>query len=214
MGEIFSEAKEMALEIKVKLVKKALKGESSSNNNGGYNQRGNFRGRRPPFRQRSQGRGPIRCYNCNQEGHMGNRCPEKPTSSIGERRSNLVLEVDCQSVASANTYQSINTLESYGYPKRGEALMIRRVVTTMNMSDREPPQRKSLIKTTCKAGGKVCKVLIDSSSTKNFVSLEMVEKLKLRRLPHPCPCKVSWLTQRKTSCRGRVGLGTILDWNL
>lgn len=35
------------------------KGESSSNNNGGYNQRGNFRGRRPPFRGRSQGRVPI-----------------------------------------------------------------------------------------------------------------------------------------------------------
>lgn len=65
--------------------------------------------------------------------------------------------------------------------------MIRRAVTTMKMFDRQPPQRKSLFKTTCKAGGKVGKVLIDFGSTENFVSLEMVEKLKLRRLPHPFP---------------------------
>lgn len=72
---------------------------------------------------------------------------------------------------------------------------MRREVTTMKVPDKEPPQRKSLFKTTCRVGGKVCKALIDSGSTKNFVSLEMVENLKLRRLPNPHPYKVSWLTQ-------------------
>lgn len=102
---------------------------------------------------------------------------------------------DCQSVASANTYQSVNAPDSYGYPEIGEALMMRRAVTTMKVPDKEPTQRKSLFKTTCKARGKVGKVLIGSGSTENFVSLEMVEKLKLRKLPHPYPYKVSWLTQ-------------------
>lgn len=171
------------------------RGENSCNQGGGYNPRGSFRGRRPPSRGRYQVRGPPRCYNCNQEGHMANRCLEKATSSMGERRSNLVQESDCQSVESATTYQSVNAPDSYGYPKRGEALMMRRAITTMKVPDKEPPQRKSLFKTTCKAGEKVCKVLIDSRSTKKFVSLEMVEKLKLRRLPHPYPYKVSWLTQ-------------------
>lgn len=73
--------------------------------------------------------------------------------------------------------------------------MMRRVVTTMKVLDKDPTQRKSLFKTTCKVGGKVCKVLIDFGCTKNFVSLEMVEKLKLRKLPHPYPYKFSWLTQ-------------------
>ncbi|XP_059073655.1 uncharacterized protein LOC131874339 [Cryptomeria japonica] len=157
--------------------------------------RGNFRGRRPNFRGRSQGRGPIRCYNCNQEGHIASRCPEKANhNTMGERRSNLIQESDCQSVNSSNTFQSVNALDSYGYPERGEALMMRRALLKVPIT-KEPPQRKAIFKTTCKLGGKVCKVIIDSGSTKNFVSVEMVEKLKLKRIPHSYPYKVSWLTQ-------------------
>ena len=37
--------------------------------------------------------------------------------------------------------------------------------------------------------------MVDSGSTKNFVALEMVEKLKLPRTPHPYPYKVSWLNK-------------------
>jgi len=114
---------------------------------------------------------------------------------MGDRRTNLIQESDCQSMTSSNTYQSVNAPNGYGYPEKGESLMFRRAMTTMKVPDREPPQRKSLFKTTCKAGGKVCKVLIDSRSTENFVSVEMVEKLKLSRLPHHCPYKISWLTQ-------------------
>ena len=84
--------------------------------------------------------------------------------------------------------------DSDSVPERGESLMMRRtllkVPTTM-----EPPQRKNIFRTTCKSGGKVCKVIIDSRSTENLVSLEMVPKLKLRRIPHPFPYKVSWLTK-------------------
>ena len=57
----------------------------------------------------------------------------------------------------------------------------------------EPPQTKSLFKTTCKCGDKVCKMLIDSGSIDNLVSREAIRKLNLRRVPHPDPYKVSWL---------------------
>ena len=68
--------------------------------------------------------------------------------------------------------------------------------TLLKMPIKEkPPQRKSIFKTTCKSGGKVCKVLVDSGSTENFVALEMVEKLKLPRIPHQYPYKVSWLNK-------------------
>ena len=36
---------------------------------------------------------------------------------------------------------------------------------------------------------------MDSGSTKNIVSIEMVDRLKLRRIPHTTPCKVSWLNK-------------------
>lgn len=43
--------------------------------------------------------------------------------------------------------------------------------------------------------GKVCKVVIDFGSTDNLVAVEIVEKLKLKRIPHPTPYKVSWLNK-------------------
>lgn len=36
-------------------------------------------------------------------------------------------------------------------------------------------------------------LILDTGYTKNLVSEEMVEKLGLKRLEHPCPYKVSWL---------------------
>lgn len=58
----------------------------------------------------------------------------------------------------------------------------------------EPLQRKNLFKTTCKCRNKVCKIFIDSGSTKNMVSSEMVNKLNLQKIPHEFPYKVSWLS--------------------
>ena len=54
-------------------------------------------------------------------------------------------------------------------------------------------QRNSLFRTTCKTKGKVCKVIVDSGSTDNLVSTDMVEKLEMNTTTHPNPYKVSWL---------------------
>eukprot|EP00253_Pinus_taeda_P032216 PITA_32216 len=54
-------------------------------------------------------------------------------------------------------------------------------------------QRKSLFRTVCKSQGKCCKMIIESRSTDNLVSVEMVEKLGLKLLKHPTPYRVSWL---------------------
>lgn len=57
----------------------------------------------------------------------------------------------------------------------------------------EPAQRKTLFRTVCKVQGKCCQMIIDSGSTDNLVSTEVVEKLKLKTKKHPTPYKVSWL---------------------
>ena len=57
----------------------------------------------------------------------------------------------------------------------------------------EPTQRKNLFKTRIKSKERVCNLLIDSGSTKNLVSKEVVQKLELERIPHPYPYNVSWL---------------------
>ncbi|XP_057849726.2 uncharacterized protein LOC131060503 [Cryptomeria japonica] len=174
-----------------------FQGESSNqradNDAGG---RGTFRGRGSNNgRGRSRGRGPNvftgRCFSCNQVGHQSFRCPQKNDSSNqGDRRVQLIQEEDCQSHSSYHT-----ALSKHADPVQGETLMFNRsLLVPLN---KEPAQRKSLFRTTCKAKGKVCKVIVDSGSTENLVSLEMVTKLNLKRLPHPTPYKVSWLNKEQ-----------------
>ena len=52
--------------------------------------------------------------------------------------------------------------------------------------------RRSLFRTTCTAGAKLCSVIIDSGSTENFVSQEMVDKLSLGTETLTKPYKVAW----------------------
>ena len=53
----------------------------------------------------------------------------------------------------------------------------------------EPPQRKSLFNIYCKVNNKVYRVIVDSSSSDNVASREMVDKLKLTTRPHPYPIR-------------------------
>jgi hypothetical protein len=81
-------------------------------------------------------------------------------------------------------------------PERGESLMFNRTLLKI-VVEQEPPQRKTLFKTLCKVKGKVYKVIVDSGSTNNIASVEMVNKLGLKRSPHPNPYKVSWLSKEQ-----------------
>jgi hypothetical protein len=71
--------------------------------------------------------------------------------------------------------------------------MLRKVLLKLEVEIENPVQRNSLFRTACKTKDKVCKVIIDSGSTNNLVSIEMVEKLELKTSAHPRPYKVSWL---------------------
>ena len=89
-------------------------------------------------------------------------------------------------------------------PEYGEHLMMQRILWEAHVT-KGPPQRKPLLKTTCKMNGKVCKVIVDSGSTNNITSIEMVDKLKFQRIPHPHPYRASWLTRdRQTSVNEQV----------
>ena len=78
-------------------------------------------------------------------------------------------------------------------PEDGEALMLKRVLVNTEKQVHEPVQRKSLFRIRCKSQGECCKMVIDSGSTDNMVSTNMVENMGLKRMKHPTPYKVSWL---------------------
>ena len=75
----------------------------------------------------------------------------------------------------------------------GESLLLRRTLLKIEKEIEEPAQRKNLFRNICKSKGKCCKVIIDSGSTDNLVSTDMVDKLRLAKTLHPTPYKVSWL---------------------
>ena len=83
--------------------------------------------------------------------------------------------------------------EAKNVPETGEALVLNKVLLKIAKETVEQTQRKELFRTVCKSHGKCCKLIIDSGSTNNLVSTEMVEKLGLKWLKHPTPYKVSWL---------------------
>jgi hypothetical protein len=71
--------------------------------------------------------------------------------------------------------------------------MMRKVLLTPEKEVESSVQRTRLFRTTCKTKDRVCKVIVDSGSTDNLISTEMVEKLELETIDHPSPYRVSWL---------------------
>ena len=102
----------------------------------------------------------------------------------------LLQEEDNQSNSSYHT-----TASKPADPVHGECIMFDK--TLLMLTTLEPPQRKLLFKTRCLVKGKVCRVIVDSCSTKNLAFTEMIEKLGLEKIPHPTPYKVSWLNKEK-----------------
>lgn len=163
-------------------------------------QRGDFgRGR---FVPRGRGRGrDVRCFACGEWGHVQWDCPHQ--RSANQRNVNV-----------AEAKEEIPQPEAKEEPPEdGESLLLRRVLLE---GAKEPVQRRTLFRTVCKSKGKCCKLVIDSGSTDNLVSIEMVDKLKLERTVHPTPYKVSWLQKGHQifvteQCKVDFQIGTYQD---
>lgn len=102
-------------------------------------------------------------------GHYTNRCPDKDKKkNQGERRTNLVQEDD------------VDSIREYTQ-EEGTCLMMKRTLIQETIPV-EPTQRRTVFTTNYKIHGKACKLVIDYGPTKNIVSREMVEKLKLEKI--------------------------------
>jgi hypothetical protein len=126
----------------------------------------------PHTRGRGRGRGGvITCFTCGKNGHRSFECPEKKKDITEAQR------------------QDAETEDAEG----GRSLVIHKVLLTLEREVESSAQRTKLFRTACKTKDRVCKVIVDSGSTDNLVSTEMVEKLELETTDHPIPYKVSWL---------------------
>jgi hypothetical protein len=71
--------------------------------------------------------------------------------------------------------------------------MMSKVLLTPEKEAENPAQRDRLFWTAFKTKDRVCKVIVDSRSTDNLISTEMVEKLELETIIQPSPYSVLWL---------------------
>ena len=65
------------------------------------------------------------------------------------------------------------------------------------IDESETKKRKNMFYIRCKCNGKVWNVIVDSGSTNNLVSKEMVDKLKLERKTHLNLYRIAWLERKK-----------------
>jgi hypothetical protein len=131
----------------------------------------------PHTRGRGRGRGGIiTCFTCGKDGHKAVDCPDRKM----DRGESHITEAQRRDVENEDT-------------RSGKSLTVHKVLLTPEKEVEDTAQRTRLFRTTCKTKGWKCKVIVDSGSTDNLVSTEMVEKLELETTNHPSPYKVSWL---------------------
>jgi hypothetical protein len=142
-------------------------------------QRGGYADNNRFSRTRGRGRGRggvITCFTCGKNGHKSVDYPDRKKDG-GETH---IVEAQRRDVEAE-------------YAEGGRSLVMRKFLLTLEKEMVNPAQRNSIFRTSCKTKGWACKVIVDSGSTDNLVSTEMVEKLKLETTDHPSPYKVSWL---------------------
>ena len=169
---------------------------SSSNEKIQFDMNNDNRGGRNASRGRGRG-GQVRCYTCGKLGHMSWDFLE----NVARQRGAKIMQVEPEAP---------KELEVAGnYPKQGEALLLKKVIS-------ESVQRRSLFKTVCKDEGKCCKLIIDSGSTDNLVSTEMVDKLNFKKIVHPKPYIFAWIQNyhqvlMSAQCQVKFQIGSYQD---
>jgi hypothetical protein len=140
---------------------------------GGYADANTF----PHTRGRGRGRGGIiTCFTCGKDGHKAVDCPDrKPDKSEAH-----ITEAQRRDDGNEDADNEIS-------------LGMHKILLKPEKEVESAVQRSRLFRMACTAKDRKCKVIVDSGSTGNLISTEMVEKLELTMTKHPSPYKVSWL---------------------
>eukprot|EP00253_Pinus_taeda_P022668 PITA_22668 len=148
-------------------------------------------------RGRGSAKGRGQSYGWGRTASNSEEASSSRTSGTTEKGDGVSGETDSAGQRGAYVAQPVETAtppqEAKNAPETGEALVLHKVLLKPVDESVEQTQRKALFRTICKSQGKCCKMIIDSGSTDNLVSTEMVEQLGLKRLKHPSPYRVSWL---------------------
>ncbi|KAG6478336.1 hypothetical protein ZIOFF_061775 [Zingiber officinale] len=111
---------------------------------------------------------PISCFKCGQLGHYMNECPKRKSDT----RAGFVEKKDEERPFEEDNprYDDDEHDREEIKSEEGECLVIQKVLVAPKQDDNKPWLRHNIFQTRCKSHGKVCSLVIDSGSFKNFVS--------------------------------------------
>jgi hypothetical protein len=118
----------------------------------------------------------VKCFTCGKVRHKSYECPDKNKEG-GETH-----------IAEAQRW-NVEAEDAEGR----RSLMMQKVLLMPEKEVESSVQRNRLFRTAFKTKDRVCNVIVDSGSTDNLISTDMVEKLELETIEHPSPYRVSWL---------------------
>jgi hypothetical protein len=142
----------------------------------------------------------IQCFKCQGFGHIFSSCPNKTLFIKGQE--DMGKEDNCDDKVyepNPNDFQDLNDEDE------SNLLVCVRFISTQIKTTRlsvvrcvltqpkgtEDWRRTAIFYTYIKCGDKGCKIIIDSGSCINTVSLGSVSRLGLKSVPHPKPYSVS-----------------------
>ncbi|TYK23145.1 hypothetical protein E5676_scaffold142G001540 [Cucumis melo var. makuwa] len=123
-----------------------------------------------------------KCFRCGQSGHLSKTCSQRKTIALTDE------EEDSASESSEKLEEEAELIKVDDGDR--VSCVIQRVLIAPKQETN--PQRHSLFETRCTINGKVCDVIIDSSS-ENFVAKKLVTALNLKAEPHLNPYKIGWV---------------------
>jgi len=132
-----------------------------------------------------------KCYKCGQLGHRSNQCPSRSIVNLIEPGEETYLAVEEEEDEIAYTYNENEIIRGDDGELLSCSLIVCRLLLAPKQTDQS--QRHNIFRTRCTVKRKVCDVIIDSSSSKNIVSKNMVVKLGLKTKKHPSPYKIGWI---------------------
>ncbi|XP_040371015.1 uncharacterized protein LOC121051782 [Rosa chinensis] len=122
------------------------------------------------------------CYRCNKLGHRSNVCPERRQYALIDD-----YDEDDEEVGRCDEYEGVE----FAVEESPEKINI--VLQRILLSPNEDGQRHNIFRSLCSINNKVCNLIVDNGSCKNFVARKLVEYLQLPTQLHETPYSLGWV---------------------
>ena len=145
----------------------------------------------------------FKCFTCGGRGHKSVQCINKHTMILNDDGTyDSMSEDEMEAIEQVAMHRSVNEDEDdqvFCDEDSSPSLVVSKVLTLQHQQDEY--QRCHIFHTKADINGRSVKVIIDGGSCHNLVSEELCSKLQLRKMKHPHPCIVQWLSD---SCSNQV----------